>query len=130
MKHAMKGPVTSFEQLDVYQRACDLDLSIFELSKRWPKEERYSLTDQIRRASRSVGANIAEAWGKRRYPAHFTSKLTDADGELQETRHWLMRSRAYGYITEDEFTKLMGNAEEVGRRLGRMMASGAWFQER
>jgi four helix bundle protein len=127
MKTAMTGPVTSFEQLELYQRACDLDLSIFELSKRWPKEEHYSLTDQIRRASRSVGANISEAWAKRRYPAHFTSKLTDADGELQETRHWLMRSRAYGYITEDELTKLMGNAEEVGRRLGRMMASGAWF---
>lgn len=122
----MGQPVTSFEQLEVYQRACDLDLAVFIASKRWPKEETYSLTDQVRRSSRSVGANVAEAWGKRRYPAHFTSKLTDADGELQETRHWLLRARAYGYMPEAEFAELTAIADEVGRRLGKLMSSGSW----
>jgi four helix bundle protein len=75
----MSGKAESFHELVVYQEACALDLAIFQLTKAWPKEEMYSLTDQIRRSSRSVGANIAEARAKRRYPAHFTSKLTDAD---------------------------------------------------
>ncbi len=77
----------------------------------------YSLTDQIRRSSRSVGANIAESWAKRRYPAHFTSKLTDADGELQETQHWLLRSKAYGYIDAAAFESLWQQSKQVGRRI-------------
>lgn len=79
-----------FTELDVYRRSSELAEKIFALSKRWPVEERYSLTDQIRRAARSVGANIAESWAKRRYEAHFISKLTDADAENQETEHWLV----------------------------------------
>ncbi|MEN9632054.1 MAG: hypothetical protein RL077_458 [Verrucomicrobiota bacterium] len=96
------------------------------MTKAWPKEETYSLIDQIRRSSRSVGANIAEGWAKRRYPAHFLSKLTDADGELQETQHWLMRARDYGYIGPVTFDSRWQQAQQVGRRLGAMMNSGDW----
>lgn len=77
----------SFREMEVYQEAFRLQQEIFEITKRLPVEERYSLTDQICRSSRSIGANLAESWAKRRYPAHFLSKLTDADGELQETFH-------------------------------------------
>ena len=83
----MSERITTFRELRVYQEACELDFAIFRVTKGFPKEELYSLTDQVRRSSRSIGANIAEAWAKRRYPAHFVSKLTDSDGELQETRH-------------------------------------------
>lgn len=86
----------------------------------------YALTDQIRRSSRSVGANLAEAWAKRRYPAHFISKLTDADAELQETLHWLMRARVYGYLDEKSHNVLWESAKLVGRRLGSMIKSGDW----
>lgn len=122
----MNGKVESFDQLLVYQEACALDLKIFELTKSCPKEEMYALTDQIRRSSRSVGANISEAWAKRRYLAHFTSKLTDADGELQETQHWLMRARAYGYLDTKTFESLWNSAKHVGRRIGSMIKSGDW----
>lgn len=122
----MSNKAQSFDELEVYREACALDLAIFQLTKSWPKEEMYSLTDQIRRSSRSVGANIAEAWAKRRYPAHFTSKLTDADGELQETEHWLMRAQAYGYIDATSFETLWQQAKQIGRRLGAMMQSGDW----
>ncbi len=77
----------SFRDLLVYQEARKLSAEVFAISKQFPKEEMLSLTDQIRRSSRSVGANIAEAWAKRRYEKHFVSKLTDADGEQQETQH-------------------------------------------
>ena len=76
---AMREAVKSYSELRVYQLAFEAAMTIFELSKRWPPEEKYSLTDQIRRSSRSVCGNIAEAWRKRRYPAHFVSKLSDAD---------------------------------------------------
>ena len=79
----------SFKDLIVYHKARATAKRIFEISKRFPREEMYSLTDQARRSSRSVGAQIAEAWAKRRYEKHFVSKLTDADGEQQETRHWI-----------------------------------------
>jgi four helix bundle protein len=85
----MAQKISSFRDLNVYQKAFKLQKDIFELTKEFPAEERYSLTDQIRRSSRSIGANIAEAWQKRLYPAHFVSKLTDADGEQAETQHWL-----------------------------------------
>jgi len=86
--------IQSFNELEVYRLAFAVQQEIFELSKRFPKEEAYSRTDQIRRSSRSVGANIAEAWRKRRYPAHFASKLTDSDGENAETQHWLRTALA------------------------------------
>lgn len=122
----MNIKVESFDQLQTYQAACELDLAIFEFSRTWPKEEMYSLTNQIRRSSRSVGANIAEAWAKRRYPAHFTSKLTDADAELQETLHWLSRAKAYGYLDTPTFEGTWQSAKQVGRRLGAMIKSGDW----
>jgi four helix bundle protein len=81
--------VKSFRELEVYKLARQLSKEIFEVSKIFPKEEMYSLTDQVRRSSRSIGGQIAEAWGKRRYEKHFVSKLTDADGEQLETQHWI-----------------------------------------
>lgn len=81
--------VKSFKDLEVYKLSRQLAKEIFEVSKKFPKEEMYSLTDQVRRSSRSIGAQIAEAWAKRRYEKHFVSKLTDADGEQQETQHWI-----------------------------------------
>ncbi len=122
----MNRKVESFQELETYQESCSLDLAIFKLTQSWPKEEMYSLTDQIRRPSRSIGANIAEAWAKRRYPAHFICKLTDADGELQETQHWLMRAKAYGYMDERTFNELWDSAIVVGGRLGRILNSGDW----
>ena len=89
----MSKVISSFRDLKVYQLALELQQAVFEVSKTFPIEERYALTDQIRRSSRSVGANIAEAWQKRRYVAHFISKLTDADGEQAETQHWLDTAR-------------------------------------
>jgi len=81
--------INSAKDLKVYQRAYALALKIFELSKTWPTEEKYSLSDQIRRSSRSVCSNLREVWAKRRYETHFTSKLTDSDGENSETDTWL-----------------------------------------
>lgn len=121
-----KKAVQSFFELEVYQAACALDQEIFQLTRTWPKEEMYSLIDQIRRSSRSVGANIAEAWAKRRYPAHFTSKLTDADGELQETQHWIKRAEAYAYLDAKTAAKLMTAAQGIGRQLGAMLKGGNW----
>jgi len=122
----MNPKAETFYDLLVYQEACKLDHAIFERSKHWPREEMYALTDQIRRSSRSIGANIAEAWAKRRYPAHFTSKLSDADAELQETQHWLLRAQAYGYLNAEAFAELWQSAKQAGRRLGSMMQSGNW----
>ena len=113
--------VNSVRELDVYQAAFGLQQEIFNASKSFPKEETYSLTDQIRRSSRSVGANLSEAWAKRRYPAHFLSKLTDSDGELQETHHWLDTAEACGYLTTEKLTSLREQTESVGRQLGAMI---------
>lgn len=115
--------VQSFKELDVYQLAFEQQQVVFERSKEFPQAETYSLTDQIRRSSRSVGANIAEAWKKRRYPAHFVSKLTDADGENDETQHWLRTASACGYITQEEFTSLLETSTQIGSKLGRMMSN-------
>jgi four helix bundle protein len=111
----------SVRELEVYQAAFALQQEIFRISKSFPREEMYSLTDQIRRASRSIGANLSEAWAKRRYPAHFLSKLTDADGELQETQHWLATAEACDYLTTDQLSNLSEQSETVGRQLGTMI---------
>ena len=92
--------ITSYKQLRVYQAAMDAAMRIFQLSKRFPAEERYSLTDQIRRASRSVCSNIGESWRKRRYRAAFVSKLSDSETEAEETRVWLEFSWRCGYISK------------------------------
>ena len=113
--------IDSWHDLEAYQNSFALQQMIFELSKGWPKSETYSLIDQIRRSSRSIGSNITEAWAKRRYPAHFVSKLTDSDGELQETLHWLASAEACGYITSEDSTKLQIQATTIGRQLGSMI---------
>ena len=113
--------VDCFADLEVYKGAFDLQQAIFEVSKKWPRNEDYSLTDQIRRSSRSVGANLAEAWAKRRYPAHFLSKLTDSDGELQETLHWLLTAHQSGYLPKLQFDEFRGKLAGIGRQLGSMI---------
>ncbi len=111
----------------VYQKQRQLSREVFQLSKRFPPEEKFSLADQARRATRSIGAQIAEAWAKRRYEKHFISKLTDADGEQMETQHWLETACDDGYIQPDVCTKLVGYCEEIGRMLGRMITVAASF---
>lgn len=113
--------VDSFGELEVYKAAFALQQAIFEASRQWLRREDYSLTDQIRRSSRSVGANLAEAWAKRRYPAHFLSKLTDSDGELQETLHWRLTARASGYLAGPGFQECETQLIGVGRQLGSMI---------
>ncbi|MEX2142864.1 MAG: four helix bundle protein [Pirellulales bacterium] len=104
-------------ELQVYQRAFDAAMQIFELSRRFPKEETYSLTDQIRRSSRSVCANIAEAWRKRRYEAAFISKLSDSETEASETQVWLEFAVKCGYLDRDAATQLYKQYEEITRML-------------
>ena len=113
--------VQHFEQLHVYREAFRLQQDFFALSKRFPREERYSLTDQLRRSSRSVGANLAEAWHERRYVAHFASALTDADAERGETEHRVATAFACGYLTEDDHERLLVMRHRIGGRLGRML---------
>ena len=93
--------IRHFRELEVYQLAMESAMRIFELTKRLPSEERYSLTDQIRRSSRSVCANLAEAWRKRRYPKSFVSKLSDAEAEAAETQVWLEFAKKCGYMAPD-----------------------------
>ena len=110
----------SFKKLKVYKLAYELAMEIFRLSKSFPKEETYSLTDQIRRASRSVCTNIAEGYRKRRYPKHFTSKISDADGEASETTVWIDFARDCGYLSKTTHDSLVTRYEETGRMLGGM----------
>lgn len=117
----------SFRDLVVYQKARQLSREIFGITKTFPREEMYSLTDQIRRSSRSIGANIAEAWAKRRYEKLFVSKLTDADGEQQETQHWLGVAFDCVYITEAQGKDLIEKCLEIGRMLGGMMSKSELF---
>lgn len=125
----MRKRVSRYEDLDVYQAAFDLQQEIFSLTKRWPKAEMYALTDQIRRASRAVGSNIAEAWAKRRYEAHFASKLTDADGEQAETRHWLRTAFACEYLDATTHAKLEDSCCSIGAMLGKMILNAKdWVQ--
>ena len=119
----MNDKIRSFRDLKVYQKAFSLQQQIFEITKRFPKEELFSLTDQIRRSSRSIGANLAEAWHKRRYIAHFVSKLSDSDGEQAETQHWIDTALACEYISEDVHTNLMNQGKEIGRMLGKMISN-------
>ena len=117
----------NFRELLVYQKARELTLDIFRLSARFPREETYSLTDQVRRASRSIGAQIAEAWTKRRYVRHFVSKLVDANGEQQETQHWIEVAADCGYVSEDQSRVLIEKCVEIGRLLGSMIAKSDLF---
>jgi len=116
-----------FRDLLVYRKAHEVAIRIFEISKNFPKEEMYSLTDQIRRASRSIGSQIAEAWGKRRYEKHFVSKLTDADAEQMETQHWLDVANSCGYLAKEEKKFIEEQLQEIGRMLNVMMAKAPSF---
>jgi len=106
------------KNLLVYKKAFELAMEIFKITKRFPKEELYDLTLQIRKSSRSVCANLAEAYRRRKYPAHFTSKVTDSDTENTETDIWLEFSKACNYLTIEEFTNLSQKQIEVGRLIG------------
>jgi four helix bundle protein len=108
--------------LKVFQLAYKLAMRMFRESRTFPKEERYSLTDQIRRSSRSVPSNIAEGFRKRRYPNMFISKLADADGEASETQVWPDFARDCGYLAQEPYNELTAGYEEVGRMLGAMIA--------
>ena len=124
------GYVKHFKDLEVYKRQRELSGDVFRLSKRFPTEEKFSLTDQLRRASRSIGAQIAEAWTKRLYPKHFVSKLSDADGEQVETQHWLIEAGDCGYLDEADSKRLLALCEEIGRMLGSMMRKAETFSSR
>ncbi len=117
----MAERIESFRDLKVYQTAFELQQEIFEVTKGFPREELYSLVDQVRRSSRSIGGNIAEAWQKRRYEAHFVSKLTDSDAELAETQHWLDTAIACKYISNEKHGTLLEKYAKIGRMLGSMI---------
>jgi len=109
--------------LKVYQLSYKLAMEIFHLSKSFPREELYSLTDQIRRSSRSVAANVAEGFRKRRYPNHFVSKLTDCDAEATETQVWIDFAHDCGYLSQKNRDQLLSGYEQVGKMPSGMMAS-------
>lgn len=113
--------VRTVKDLVVYRKAYRLAMAIFAVSKRFPKEESFALTSQIRRSSRSVCMNLREAWAKRRYGAHFVSKLTDCDGEANETDCSLDFAKDCGYITAQEHADLVGQCVEIGKMLGSMI---------
>ena len=116
-----------FHDLLAYKKSFSLAMNIFELSKSFPKEEIYSLTDQIRRSSRSVSITIAEAYRKREYPKHFHSKLTDSDAENSETQGWLEYCVACKYISEEKFNELTNSSLEVGKLINYMLLNPEKF---
>ena len=116
-----------YQDLLAYKKGFEVAMEIFEVSKSFPKEETYSLTDQIRRSSRSVCANIAESYRKRVYPKHFHSKLTDSDAENSETQTWLEFAFACKYINENTFIELTDKNKEVGKLINYMLLNPAKF---
>jgi four helix bundle protein len=116
-----------FRDLKVYQLAYQLAMEIFRESRSFPPEEKYALTDQIRRSSRSVASNIAEGYRKKRYPKMFVSKMADADGEATETQVWLDFARDCGYLPKQVQERLTSGYEEIGRMLGRMILNPERF---
>src|SRR5687768_3883379 len=117
----------SFRDLIVYQKSRKLSHEMFTMTRNFPKEEKFSLTDQIRRSSRSVGAQIAEAWAKRKYEKHFLSKLTDADGEQLETQHWIEVAQGCHYIADGIAGQLLERYLSIGRMLNAMMSKSEAF---
>jgi four helix bundle protein len=113
----MSERIKTHQELIVYQRAFEAAVRIFELSRLFPVEERYSLTDQVRRSSRSVCANIAEAWRKRRYEKSFISKLSDAEAEAGETQVWIAFALRFEYINPKEANQLHSSYDDVLRTL-------------
>ena len=123
----MNRHAASFRELIVHQKARSVAKEIFAVSQRFPRDEIYALTDQVRRSSRSIGAQIAEAWGKRRYEKHFVSKLTDADGEQYETQHWVDSALDCRYLTREQADHLNDELSQVGRMLNGMIEKSASF---
>ncbi len=124
----MATKIENHTDLQVYQKAMAATMKIFELSKSFPKEETYSLTDQIRRSSRSVCANLAEAWRKRRYAAMFISKLADAEGEAAETQVWLEVATKCSYLQRDVSTELYKiYSEIIGTLVGMITHPESWI---
>lgn len=119
--------IQSAKDLIVYKKSYQLSMMIFKASKKFPLEERFALTCQIRRSSRSVCLNLREAWAKRRYPAHFSSKLTDCDGENSETDSSIDFALDCGYITAEEHREFSKLTTEVGKMLGSMIRNPAPF---
>ena len=117
----------SFKSLLAYKKGFSLAMEIFEVSKNFPNEEIYSLTDQIRRSSRSVGVNIAESYRKLRYEKHFISKLTDSDGENSETQVWLEFAFSCNYMSEEIFIDLNNKSLEVGKLINYMINNPGKF---
>ena len=109
----MNGKIVRHQDLEIYKKAFEAAMRIFEISKSFPKEETYSLTDQMRRSSRSVCANIAEAWRKRRYQAAFVSKLNDSEGEAAETQTWLEFAVHCGYLEKEVGRTLFKTYDEI-----------------
>ncbi len=116
-----------FKKLIAYQKSFDLGMANYNVSKSFPKEETYSLTDQIRGSSRSVSANIAEAYRKRKYPRHFISKLTDSDGENSETSVWLDYAFACEYLNENIYKELSQENFEIGKLINYMINNPGKF---
>ena len=121
--------VKSYRSLTSYKYAIDLAEQIFIVSLNFPKEERYSLTDQIRRSSRSIGAQLAEAWGKRRYVKHFVSKVTDAYAETYETEHWLFVAYRCKYLNLEEYKSLSVKCTQLSQLIGGMISKSDKFCE-
>jgi four helix bundle protein len=119
--------VKSFRDLEVYRLSREVSKQIFVISKGFPSEEKFSLTDQVRRSSRSVGAQIAEAWGKRRYENHFISKLTDADSEQLETQHWLEEAVECNYLITETSKEIIPKCESIGKMLHTMIDKSSSF---
>jgi four helix bundle protein len=119
--------INSAKDLDVYKKAYDLAMKIFEVSRNFPAEERFALTSQIGRSSRSVCLNLREAWAKRRYEAHFVSKLTDCDGENSETDSSLDFARDCEYISAERHTELTAICQQIGKMLGSMINNPGSF---
>jgi four helix bundle protein len=121
--------VRDYSELRVYQLGFESAMEIYRLSRLWPSEEKFSLTDQIRRSSRSVCGNLAEAWRKRRYPAHFVSKLSDSDSEAAETQVWLNFALECGYIDQGIYANLHKNYDHICGMLTKMMENpDSWYK--
>ena len=115
--------VSRVADLHVYREAFACAMELFEASKGWPREERYALTDQVRRSSRAVCANLSEAWAKRRYPSHFASKLSDAHAESEETLTWVRFAARCGYLSEGAAVPLSARYRQINAGLLRMIAT-------
>jgi four helix bundle protein len=115
--------ITNFRELNIYEDSMKASIEIFELSRHFPKEEKYSLIDQIRRSSRSVCANIAEAWRKRRYRAAFISKLNDAETEAYETQVWLEFAHECGYLSNNDYIRIVSFYNGIIARIIKIMGS-------